>query len=371
MGNADVMWDHTATTDADMGYVIGVPLIAKGNNNVNLAFVPNGIDSTNGSSTLFIYNLTTGALVRKIVASTDGGGMAAPRGRDDDGDGKVDYIYAGDLGGNVWKFDMTDADPANWDVALGGEPLFTATDADGNPQPITAGVALAKKSDEDRVFIAFGTGKMITVADATSEEVQSMYSIIDEDEVIADRSELTERNIMAVGVDAQGRPAKAYENYAELPDDSKGWFIDMDVPSPGERIIGGAQITRSAVLFSSALPRPGEGCDSEGAGYLTILDVFSGTSFQTPGGGNSQSGLDIDGDGQSTDETLTGSDGETYHIGSVDLGIGLHGVGGLVNSGSDIVVCGSNAQCDDENLNPPGGSGADPKRTSWRELVED
>ncbi|TNJ33589.1 pilus assembly protein [Arenimonas terrae] len=372
MGNGDVLWDHTATTDADMGYVIGVPLIARGNNGDMLAFVPNGIDSTNGSAALFVYNLTSGTLVKKIVAdSTGGNGLAAPRGRDDDGDGRVDYVYAGDLLGNVWKFDTTDADPTNWALALGGEPLFTATDPDGNPQPITAGLALAQEQGEDSVFVAFGTGRLITVSDVGSTEIQSIYAIIDEDEVIADRSELTEREIMAVGEDSQGRPAKAYENFSELADDSKGWFIDMDEPTPGERIIGGAQITRRAVLFSSAIPLAGEGCDSDGSGYLTILDVFTGTSFENLGGTGSQSGIDVDGDGQSNDETITGEDGESYYIGSVDLGIGLHGVGGLVNNGSDIVVCGSNAQCDDENLNPGGGSGSDPKRTSWRELVED
>ena len=99
--------------------------------------------------------------------------------------------------------------------------------------------------------------------------------------------------------------------------------------------------------------------------------MFTGTSFENPGGTGSQSGLDVDGDGSSTDETIEGEDGESYYLGSVNLGVGLHGVGGLVNNGSDIVVCGSNAQCDDENLNPGGGSGADPKRTSWRELFED
>lgn len=372
MGNGDVLWDHTATTDADMGYVIGVPLVVRGNNDEMLAFVPNGIDSTNGSAALFVYNLTSGALVRKIVTGVTGSnGLAAPRGRDDDGDGKVDFVYAGDLRGNVWKFDVQNADPANWAVAFSGQPLFTATDPDGDAQPITSGLALALEPGEERVFVTFGTGRLISVGDVGSEDIQSMYAVIDEDEVVSGRAELTEREIMAVGEDSLGRPAKAYENFSELPDGSKGWFIDMDEPTPGERIIGGAQVTRRAVLLSSAIPLVGEGCDSDGAGYLTILDVFTGTSFENPGGTGSQSGLDVDGDGSSTDETIEGEDGESYYLGSVNLGVGLHGVGGLVNNGSDIVVCGSNAQCDDENLNPGGGSGADPKRTSWRELFED
>lgn len=372
MDTGDVLWDHTATTDNDMGYVIGIPMIVKGNNNELLALVPNGIDSTNGGAHLYIYDVTDGTLIKKISTGVTGGnGLSAPRANDRNADQKVDFVYAGDMLGNVWKFDLSSADPDDWEVDLGGEPLFTATDSDGNPQPITGGLALARDSVADKRFVTFGTGRLVQTGDLTSESVQSLYGIIDDDEPIESRDDLEENTIAAVWTTEAGVNQRAFENFQALPATAKGWVVDLGNPTPGERVIGGAQVSGRAAIISSVIPTAGDGCESGGSGYLNAIDVFTGTSPEaTGGGGATTSFFDTDGTGTTDNETVV-IDGVTYSTGSVDMGVGLHGDGGLVNNGSAIVVCGSDATCEDEDLGGPGGGAAEPRRTSWRELFEE
>ena len=364
MGNGDVLWDHTAATDADMGYIIGIPMIVKGNNNELLALVPNGIDSTNGGAHLYIYDVTDGTLIRKISTGVTGGnGLSAPRANDRNADQKVDYVYAGDLLGNVWKFDLSSSDPADWEVDLGGEPLFTATDADGNAQPITGGLALARDAAADKRFVTFGTGRLVQTSDLSSDDVQSMYGIIDDDAPIESRDDLEEHTIAAVWVE-DGVTKRAFENFQALPATAKGWVVDLDNPTPGERVIGGAQVNGRAAIISSVIPSEGDGCEPDGAGFLNAIDVFTGTSPEATGGGGASSSFF---DTTSNSQTVV-VDGVTYSTGSIDMGVGLHGDGGLVNNGSSIVVCGSDATCEDEDLGDSGGGAPEPRRTSWREL---
>ena len=84
----------------------------------------------------------TGAVIAKSDTGAGGdNGLPAPGGADTNGDGKVDFVYAGDLGGHVWKFDLSGATVASWVVAYGGDPLFSAVNGTGKAQPITTGLS--------------------------------------------------------------------------------------------------------------------------------------------------------------------------------------------------------------------------------------
>jgi type IV pilus assembly protein PilY1 len=97
----------------------------------------------NGGAKLIILNAVTGSVVKVIDtgASGDCNGLSTPNAIDVDYDGKVDYVYAGDLQGNLWKFDLTAEDSNDWDVAYyqGGtpKPVFRALSPSGRAQPIT------------------------------------------------------------------------------------------------------------------------------------------------------------------------------------------------------------------------------------------
>ena len=368
--NQDVLWDYTGSTDADMGYVLGLPLIVRGNNNDILAIVPNGIDSTSGNAVLFIYNMTTGALVRKITASASGGnGLSSPRAADLNADGRADYIYAGDLRGNLWKFDLRASTPATWGVAYGGSPMFVATDSGGTRQPISGGLALARES-ASRIWVTFGTGKLISFGDLSSTDVQSWYGLIDDGDVsdpgtvIANgRDDLEVREIAAVGTLADGRVVRAFEAYSELPGGVRGWVVDLDDPTPGERVVSGPRISGRAAYVSSIIPSEGNGCEAGGGGFLNAIDVFTGTSPADAAGTGSSSFFDLDGDGSGDNDTV-GNSG--LPVGSLDLGVGMPTESAQIDD--LIVVCGSNGQCTTVPAAPQ-NSGIEARRLQWREII--
>lgn len=368
IANADVLWDKTAANDADMGYVTGLPLIVKGNNDEILAVVPNGIDSTNGHAVLYIYDVTDGTQIAKIdTGAGSGNGLSSPRAADMNADGKADYIYAGDLKGNIWKFDVSSADTGDWAVGLGGQPLFTATDADGNAQPITGGLALARESANPRIWITFGTGSLITISDLSSTDVQSWYGIIDNNSTtIEGRDDLTERDIAIVGTNAEGRSVRAFEAYDPLPVGSRGWYVDLDEPTPGERVVSGARINGRAAFISSVIPSEGNGCEAGGSGYLNAIDVFTGTSPEgADGGGTSSSFFDIDRSGSGSNDTVTEGN-TTLPVGSVDLGVGMPTESSQIDD--LVLVCGSDGTCEEVPASPQVGGPGSPRRMSWREL---
>lgn len=363
----NVLWDHTAANDNDMGYVLGLPLIVRGNNDVVLAIVPNGIDSTSGRAVLYVYNMVTGAQIAKITATTgSGNGLSSPRAADINADGKVDYVYAGDLQGNLWKFDLTSANPNEWDVSFGGSPLIVATDSGGNRQPITGGLALARDSGYSRVWVNFGTGKLISFSDLSSTSVQSWYGVIDEGAAITNgRSDLVVRQIAQVGTLADGRTVRAFEAYSALPAGKRGWVVDLGNPTPGERIVSGPRINGRAAFVSSVVPSEGNGCEAGGAGFLNAIDVFTGTSPSNPSGNGSSSFFDLDGSGDGGNDTI-GANG--LPIGSIDPGVGMPTESAQIDN--LIIVCGSNGQCTTVPGSPQTGD-IEAQRLQWREIIRE
>lgn len=381
-GATKVLWDKTFSSstatvaDADMGHVLGAPLVRLGNNGKTVAFVGNGIDSDNGSSVLYGYVMgSSGALEStiKIVASATGGGLAEPRAADIDNDGDADYIYAGDLTGNLWKFDVRSPTASNWAVANSGSPMFVATDPDGARQPITASVALARDPQTTQIFVAFGTGKYITSGDVTdaTQQVQTIYSLIDSNDTIDGRDDLEERSIPYVGTDAKGNTARSWEKYSPLPAGVDGWFIDLGVPLPaakGERVVTAPFVRGRALWFSSIIPSPGEDCDATGKGYINAIDMFTGTNPQS--NGTTTGYIDVGADDSLQNPTQpdpnnpnTGDDSQI--VGSVDLDIGMPGQGDIV--GENVYACGSEAECGGIKMPPPEGQ---QKRLNWRELFK-
>jgi len=173
----------------------------------------NGYGSTNESSVLYILDASTGDFIRTIDTGTsgNGNGMSHAVPVDINGDFRADFVYAGDLSGNMWKFDLRDSDPANWGSAFGdndiildgvidlsdGEtpkPLFKAMgrtksdvnshtydDTDTWSQPITTQPIIIRHCNLDKpgYLVLFGTGKYLAEVDADNTEYQTIYGIWD------------------------------------------------------------------------------------------------------------------------------------------------------------------------------------------------
>ena len=182
-----VMWEYpkTGVPDDDMGYSFSKPAIVNSNDpNVGwIVIFGNGYNSENQHAVLYILNPETGDLIKKIDTNVDGcNGLSTPVPVDVNYDSKVDYVYVGDLRGNVWKFDLTDTDNTNWEVAFndGGEkPLFQAQGPGGTTQPITAKPDVMYHPTKHGYMVLFGTGQYLGESDISDTTAQSFYGIWD------------------------------------------------------------------------------------------------------------------------------------------------------------------------------------------------
>lgn len=205
--------------DKDIGHITARPVldennlmrttqITRMNNNRWAVVMGNGYNSANQRPVLLIQYLDQNRELLRIPATTDAAGtgkaadngLSAPRLLDLNGDDRPDVAYAGDNLGNMWKFDLTSANQDNWSVALGGQPLFTATGPTAlnastrpNIQSITVAPTVrandrsmivgsgsnAKSLSVGGLMVAFGTGRNVTQDDPNSVQVQSLYSVLD------------------------------------------------------------------------------------------------------------------------------------------------------------------------------------------------
>lgn len=364
-GTTSVLWDRGSADIPALGNVIGDPIIAKLNDGSTGVIIGNGINSASDQAVLLVLNIETGSVIASIPTDgTTANGLSAPRGWDSDADGDVDYVYAGDLQGNVWKFDLTDSNTNSWDVAIkqgsNARPLFVAKDASGNRQPITGGVSIGIDPTTYKQWVFVGTGRFLTSDDPEDDSVQSMYGLIDEGAQISGRAQLQERTTVATG-SIGGTPVRGFESSdATLNASKKGWFIDFAPPAPGtaegERMVGRPALISQVLLFSSIIPSS-DPCTPGGRGYINALNAFTGASV-------GEHFFDVDGDGQYSDDTLPDGD-ETVPVGSVDLGVGMNTDPLLIEK--LIGVGGSGGNTGSVGVNNPAASG----RVSWRELITD
>ncbi|EMT2168713.1 pilus assembly/adherence protein PilC, partial [Neisseria gonorrhoeae] len=168
--------DNNGKNRVELGYTVGTPQIGKTQNGKYAAFLASGyaakdIVSSDNTTALYVYDLkdTLGTPIAKIEAPGGKGGLSSPTLVDKDLDGIVDIAYAGDRGGNMYRFDLSDNDPNKWSVR-------TIFEGD---KPITSAPAVSRLADK-RVVI-FGTGSDLSEQDVLDTEEQYIYGIFDDD----------------------------------------------------------------------------------------------------------------------------------------------------------------------------------------------
>ncbi|EMS5892914.1 pilus assembly/adherence protein PilC, partial [Neisseria gonorrhoeae] len=159
-----------------LGYTVGTPQIGKTQNGKYAAFLASGyaakdIVSSDNTTALYVYDLGngSGSLIKEIEAPGGKGGLSSPTLVDKDLDGTVDIAYAGDRGGNMYRFDLSDSNPDKWSVST----IFEGG------KPITSAPAVSRLADK-RVVI-FGTGSDLSEEDVVGKDQQYIYGIFDDD----------------------------------------------------------------------------------------------------------------------------------------------------------------------------------------------
>ncbi|GLS27923.1 pilus assembly protein PilY [Marinibactrum halimedae] len=325
-----VLWEFDSDDNNNLGYVYSPPTIAMMQNGRWAAILGNGYNNTGqGFADLFILYLdggldgvwTEGSDYLRISTESKAtrvtNGLSTPRVIDIDGDMVADRIYAGDLDGNMWAFDVSSTNDNNWGVASstsGGQsplPLFTAKNDRDQRQPITAApivdfntnVTTAEtgpNANVPNVLVFFGTGRFIQPSDVNNyTDEQSFYAVWDRGAFELDRSTFAERTLVSSGglrtvmeqpaTDVNGNPVN--DNILNWQTHN-GWFVDLNMGGilEGERVVSDASIRGSVLFFNTIIPDT-TACSDGGRGWLMSVDLLTGLSPQ-------EGIFDVNNDGQ-------------------------------------------------------------------------
>jgi type IV pilus assembly protein PilY1 len=366
-----VLWEYPPQDNSgasidqrkDMGYSFSKAAIVQSYDATYpwIVIIGNGYNSDNGRAKLLILDPASGNLIKSIDTEAgypvlplpdpdnppcaDANGLSTPTPVDVDFDGKVDYVYAGDLQGNMWKFNLTAPDSGNWEVSFfegtTKKPLFKTPS-----QPITTRPDVMAHCDKDGYMVLFGTGQLLGDADIADARPQSVYGIWDYgdddlDPLKNDDSEyvgafaggaLTNPNLLgsnfglmpqvvsehtvnnvdwrSIGTGKPDWHATTLDGAScgdydptdegcdptsgdQLPDPVRdlGWYINL--PTAGERVVNDVMIRDRKLIFISYTPETSV-CGSSGHSWLMEIAActgsrWSGTVFDVNGDG------DIDG----------------------------------------------------------------------------
>ncbi len=382
-----VLWEFNADrpssaagNPANLGYTFGQPNIGRLANGRWVVLVPGGYfpdcsksdkpancttlaAASNGYSSLFVLDAQTGALISELktltaIAGVTSGGLSSVVLGDYNNDQVDDVAFAGDLNGNLWRYDFTDANPANWQahVTLAFQP------ATQGAQPITVMPRLFPDPATNRFIVVFGTGKYLGAADNTSNSAatQSIYGIRDMLDnsgkpVTMVRANLQQQTLYE-GLSTDGVHTVRGLTNNLLTATQGGWYIDLNLAAaPGERVVvtPGALFDTNRVILTTLIPGTQDPCSATIGGALMVFNAATG------GAGGGLSGP-------------PGSSGWTS---------GTSVVGGLVNNpptGGSVpvatVIGGGNLLIPGLQLKNGGNLNIDDgiwRRRSWRELNND
>lgn len=349
--------------DPDIGHIFGNPVVAESNqqralqitrtNDGRWALITgNGYNSVNERPVLLIQYLDGDKSLKTIPAAVtgsaeaSGNGLSTPQFLDVNGDGTPDFVYAGDLRGNMWKFDISSGSASDWGVAFNGNPLFTAVYSSGtgssSRQPITAPPVLRPNRTVGGLMVAFGTGQNLTENDRADTSVQTVYSVLDNTHyeiestgsnkgrvkiktssptpaAVSGRSDLEAESVTGgTGSGTAGAGVSAGRSFWKLSSTEvvyscegasgscaakKGWY--MDLPVSGERVTtsfdfydGGntLEIISEKPASGSATASGEEVCAPQPQAaqpFRTLINIASGSPAKPPI-------MDVNGDGAYT-----------------------------------------------------------------------
>lgn len=374
--------------DGDLGYTFGVPIIGRLANGDWAAIFANGYGSATGKAVLYAVNLATGRLIKKIDVG-DGSSTASPNGLSspaavfDSASGALTKFYAGDLKGNLWKFDLSSSNPNSWGVEHGsGKPLFVARSDSGTRQPITASLEIGTHT-EGGYMIYFGTGQYFEKNDNSSTDLQTLYAIWD--------TLATNDDIPDASTDTAAEKAGVLQKHEILVETAnpfnanqtiratdsigavtwagsgakRGWYMNLVVKNgvqQGERVVSAPILRNRRIIFTTLTPSQLP-CEFGGSGWIMELDPMTGNRL-------GESTFDLNGDG-----SFTNTDYVTINVGGTSVMVpasGIKSTEGIIKTPAIIAAGGKEYKIGSGttgNVMVVSEKGATNRpRTSWRQI---
>lgn len=283
-----VLWEFPnastpAAVAANQGYSYGRPILTKTAGAGWVVLIASGYNNDasttggDGQGHLFVLNPRTGALIRDIP--TGAGTPMSPSGlakisaysANQAINNTTDFVYGGDLLGNVWRFDLTSTNPATWSVAK----LATLVDGSGTRQAVTTEPQLSEitRGGISRRFVYVGTGSYLGDSDVATTQTQSMYGLIDDlsaSPLISPLRSRLQRQIISNVGGGKRQLSRIALDYAT----QRGWYVDFNL-SAGERINTDPQLARGALIFTTNIPSADK-CVPGGSSFFYVLDYENG-----------------------------------------------------------------------------------------------
>jgi type IV pilus assembly protein PilY1 len=345
---SSVLWEFS---DSDMGLSYSTPVIARSaavtvtdktssTSTTAAGFAVifgNGYNSASGNPIFYAVDASTGKQLAKInlcsavsatspnaCSSTLPNGLSSVSVANSSGVAGVvqDMAYAGDLQGNLWAINMSNSNPSKWTVTL----LFQARDGSGNTQPITTAPALTLNPNfpnEFGLMAFFGTGELLTQADLTSTNVQTIYGVWDNTANLTSyakpypappytRSNLAQQTVSVVTATVSGTSVKGVTNSANPVNltfasvsatnpspppatitvaPQEGWYFDLSPLGSGTRSFTTLAVDAGGVKFTTNQP-PANACAQPNSYFLNV-DYRSGSALPTASIGLPNSGVTI------------------------------------------------------------------------------
>lgn len=382
-----LLWERSADDGQSgsdyIGEMVGQPVIAlvkQGTTTSWAVFIGNGYNSQQDKAALLQFNIQTGALTVHTTDATTSNGLAEPGLEQPDvTTGVSTAAYAGDLYGNVWKFDLSSNNSA-------GTKIFTAKDAYGKPQPITSLIALTYDTNTDSTWALFGTGKYLADSDLNDNSVQTWYGLrVATKNTTTDpstgnpiypvvsssstRADLTQRSIVAEGTANDGSVIRATSQQT-APNDMNGkvgWYMDLLPKSntpEGERIINRTQFIQGMAVVTTLIPKVNDPCNTFPSGALMIVDPYTGANFSTVlGDFNGDGSISTSGDATTVGGKLVPYNGKVFDKGPAGP------VTGTINPDGTVSLDFNTVDGKIGSLGPINAASTAAKRVSWRELI--
>ena len=278
-----LLWEYDDASDNGgdlLGYSYGRPSIVRlnsgGTDKKWAVILANGYMSSDGGASLHIRNIKDGTIIKNFPVGTPNAGspngLSSPTVIDMDGNGTADRVYAGDIDGNLWKFDISSETESNWTASL----FFSAKDAGGAALSIIAAPEVALHPSSG-LFVYVATGRLFTIADATSTQIQTVFGLIDTGTALTGSITLLSQTLISM-THASGA-VKVISNNSITSE--SGWRVDFP---EGEMVIQDMVVRDSRLQFVAV-----NATITTGENWLYELDNLTGGS---PG----STVMDINGD---------------------------------------------------------------------------